>query len=132
MSNNLLQAFINQTYGSISKAQEADGKANNREKLLNDFDQERMSKAMLQMASDQSISSKVSIPTKLKEGELNQKIIPHPNMQYDHSLTMDRKSALRTNFLNEKYKNNPQDRPTNFDFSEDWSNLDDDGDLPIL
>lgn len=130
--NNVLQAFINQTHGSISKANDADMKANQRNQLLKDWDQERMNKAMLQMASDQSIASKASIPTKLKEGELNQKTVPHPNMNYDHSLTMDRKSQLRENYLNNKYKDNPQDKPNNFDFGEDWGELDEDGDLPIL
>ena len=130
--NNVLQAFIQQTYGSIEKAQEADNKANQREQLLKNWSNDRIQEAGKIMSRDQSISNHINIPTKLKNGELDQKIIPHKNMLYDHSDTMDRKSQLREKYLNEKYKNNPQDKPSLDAFTEDWGELDDEGDLSIL
>jgi len=130
--NNVLQAFINQTYGSTKEAKEIDTKIDNREKLLKDWDNERLQQAATIMSRDQSISNHTNVPTQLKPDQLNQKTVPHPNMNYDHSLTLDRKSMLREKYLNEKYKDNPQDKPNLDAFTEDWGELDDDGDLPIL
>jgi len=130
--NNVLQAFINQTYGSTEKMKEAYVEATNREKLLKDWDNERLQQAASIMSRDQSISNHTNIPTQLKPDQLNEKTVSHPNMNYDHSLTLDRKSILREKYLNQKYKDNPQDKPNTDSFTEDWGELDDDGDLPIL
>jgi len=51
-------------------------------------------------------------------------------MNYDHSDTLDRLPQLRENYLNEKYKDNPENKPM-FD-NNDWGELDQDGDLPII
>jgi hypothetical protein len=130
--NNVLNAFIQQTYGSLENANQQSMNSDKREELLKKLEEERLTKALKIISRDQSISKYINIPTQLKPDQLSQKTIPHPKMNHDHSLTVDRKALLRENFLNEKYKDNPQEKPSIGPFSEDWGDLDEDGDLPIL
>lgn len=127
--NNVLNAFIQQTYGSLQNANQESVKADQRETILKKQEEERLTKALEIISRDQSIANYITIPTQLKPNQLNQKTVPHPKMNYDHSLTIDRKALLREKYLNEKYKDNPQDRPS---LDIDWGELDQDGDLSIL
>lgn len=126
MSNQILNAFLQQTYGSLEKAREADKLAdlNPNAKGNEHMEFEQNQKLRQEMASKMTkkpISQSMSIPSKLKDGELNQKTDAHPQFKnYDHSLEMDRKSSLRDKYLNEKYKNNPDQKPSaqDFDFND--------------
>lgn len=126
MSNQILNAFLQQTYGSLEKAREADKLADlnpnsqGNEKIEFEQDQ-KLRQEMASRMTKKPISQSMLIPSKLKDGELNQKTESHPQFKnYDHSLEMDRKSSLRDKFLNEKYKNDPEHKPTSqdFDFNE--------------
>jgi hypothetical protein len=130
--SNVLNAFIKQTYGSLENANKQSLNTDKREELLKKLEEERFTKALEIISRDQSIANYINIPTKLNPDQLNQKTIPHTEINYDHSLTMDRKALLRENYLNKKYKDNPQEKPSIVPFSEDWGDLDQDGDLPIL
>ena len=109
--NNVLNAFIQQTYGSLQNANQESINTNQREELLKKQEEERLTKALEIISRDQSIANYITIPTQLKPTQLNQKTVPHPKMNHDHSLTIDRKVMLREKYLNEKYKDNPQNRP---------------------
>ena len=132
MNNPLLTTFLVQTYGSIENAKQIDILTEQRLKQEEELQEQKTKEFLTIMSRDQSISNHTNIPTKLKPNELNQKTVPHPNMNYDHSLTMDRKAMLREKYLNEKYKDNPQDKPSLDAFTEDWGEMDEDGDLPIV
>lgn len=89
MPNNILNAFIQQTYGSKEKAMEADKQADQREANEKALAKDLNKKAIEQISRNQNISSAMNIPSQLKEGQLNQKTIPHPQMaNYDHSLEL--------------------------------------------
>jgi len=126
----LLKSFIEQTHNSIENAQKQDSVANQKDQILKDWDLQRFQQAYSLMSRDQSISSYTNVPTQLQPNELNQIPVIHPNMNYDHSDTLDRLPQLRENYLNEKYKDNPENKPM-FD-NNDWGELDQDGDLPII
>lgn len=120
----ILKAFIEQTYGSLEKAREADKladinpNASGNENL--EFEQDQ--KFRQELASKMKnipISHSMSIPTQIKDGELNNKPVSHPQFaKYDHSLEFDRTAIVRAKYLDEKYKNNPKDRPEAIDFKE--------------
>lgn len=113
----MLDAFIQQTYGSIDGIIEAELRSQKLEEAKKKMAEEFHKKAVLEMNKSQEIKSKMEIPTKIKKGELDQKTVPHPKMAaYDHSLELDRKSIVREKYLNEKYKNNPEEKPSEEEF----------------
>ena len=85
MSNNssnspMLQAFLNQSNISDKKAEEQ----LNQEKLLQ---KENERKALLQFSRSQNIKDYITIDSKIKESDINQKPEVHENFKnYDHSL----------------------------------------------
>lgn len=91
MPNDVLSAFVQQTYGSPQKAMEADKQADQREAIAKAFAEDAHKKAVTQLCRNQSIASAMNIPSKLKEGQLNNKTVPHLQMaNYDHSLETKR------------------------------------------
>ena len=83
----MLDAFVEQTYGSRQGAYEDDKR---KDKLLEDS-QKRVDQyyqwAVTQLSSKQEISSAMNIPAKVKIGELDDKTHAHPSFKnYDHSL----------------------------------------------
>ena len=80
----MLKAFLSQ-----SKINDIDAdKRQEAEKLSQDI---MMQRAMLQLASSQKISEHINIPSQLSNGELNNKIETHKNLNgYDHSLEKTR------------------------------------------
>ena len=93
--SDILKAFIDQSYGSIEKAKEADRQAKLREKAEKELAKELMAKYVPQLYSNQSLAKAICAPTQLKEGELNSKTEAHPNFKnYDHSLEVCRSSKL--------------------------------------
>ena len=120
MSNNIQDAFIKQTYGSKEKAMEADKQANQRVLDSKARAKELERQALLQFSRNQNINSAMPIPSKLTNGQLNEKPVAHPHFaNYNHSLEMDRTKIIRDKILDEKYKNNPSARPSSdIDFKE--------------
>jgi hypothetical protein len=126
MSNSILNAFLQQTYGSLEKAREADKLAdlnpNSKGNKHMEFEQDhKLRQEMASKLAKKPISQSMSIPSRLNAGDLNQKTESHPQFKnYDHSLEMDRKSSLRDKYLNEKYKDSLDKKPTaqDFDFND--------------
>lgn len=79
---------------------------------IEDKKSENSKKAKQLILRSQNISDYANIPTRLKEGELNQKTVAHPKLKnYDHSLEMVRKKF--------KHKDNIDDE---IDYGEDADN----------
>lgn len=117
MSNSILNAFIQQTYGSIEKAQASDKLADNQKNIDREICKQKEKDAMVMMLRSKNISDHMNIPSKLKPNELNTTTEIHPQFKkYDHSLEVDRTEVAREKFLNEKYKNDPENKPTSIDF----------------
>lgn len=96
----MLDAFIQQTYGSYTKAQQADEQAEIRERLEAERQEKFHEMAVIEMLKDQSIKSAISIPSKIKDGELNQKTESHQNFKnYKHDLELDRAAILDLKIL---------------------------------
>ena len=94
-NSKMMDAFIKQTYGSPEKMEEAQYKADQREADIESLAKHHEQLAITEMCKDQSFKSTVNIPSKLKDGELNQKTESHPKLKnYDHSLEMGRSSKL--------------------------------------
>lgn len=124
MTNSIQKEFIEQTYGSLEKAREADRLAdlNPNSKGNEKLELEQDGKIRQEMASrmiKKPISQSMLIPSKLKDGEINQKTESHPQFKnYDHSLELDRTAITRAKYLDEKYKNNPENKPSSSDFKD--------------
>jgi hypothetical protein len=115
----MFDAFIQQTYGSYSNAQKADEQAAIREQKEQEIKKGYHSLAVQEMLKDQSIKSALSIPSKIKDGELNQKPEVHENFKsYKHDLELDRAAIVRAKFLERKYENNPENMPSEINFKE--------------
>lgn len=109
--SNILQAFIKQTYGSLEKAKEADKLAdlNPNAQPEHDGDFEDTANPDLQKETENEfqkqliakhfknspIKESMIIPTKIKDGTINQKTEAHPILKkYDHSLEEHRGHKL--------------------------------------
>lgn len=113
----MLDAFIKQTYGSYTNAQEADEQATIREQQELEMQENYYKMAIIEMYKDQSIQSSMSIPTKIKDGQLNQTPEVHPNLKnYKHDLELDRTPIVRAKYLENKYKDNLENMPSEIDF----------------
>lgn len=108
--NNILDAFLQQTYGSLDNARKADQladknphaqqefdprfdeKPKNLEKELNDaFQQELIAKHF----KNSPIKESMSIPTNIQDGTIDNKPNIHPQFKnYDHSLEQHRGHKL--------------------------------------
>ena len=104
--SDILKAFLEQTYGSLEKAKEADKLADknpnayhdetmgnpNMEKDVDDKFQAQIGGRILMQ---KSIKDSMSIPTQLKDGQLDNKTEAHPTLKkYDHSLEEHRGHKL--------------------------------------
>ena len=95
MSNNILNSFIQQTYGSGQNAIQADKDADKREQMEKEAAEFRMKAAISQLCKPINLSKTLNVPTKLKDGELNSKTESYLNYKnYDHSLEKNRSSDL--------------------------------------
>ena len=113
----MLDAFIQQTYGSAEQAHAADKKANEKELAAKELAKDFHKRAVLEMYKDQSIAAHMAIPAKLKPEDLKETPKPHPQFaSYDHSLEVDRTAVVRQKYLAQKYKDNPADQPALSDF----------------
>ena len=97
---NILDAFIKQTYGSLEKAQEADKMADlnpystDNEHMEFEADQ-KFRQELASKMTNKPINQSMSIPTRLKDGELDNKPTTHKNFKnYDHSLEEHRSAKL--------------------------------------
>jgi hypothetical protein len=105
--NDVLSAFINQTYGSLDKARKADHLADlnpnakpehdpdfidvQEKNLEKEADEELQKQLIAKMSIQHNIRESMSIPSKLHDGQLNQKTEVHNNFKnYDHSLEIHR------------------------------------------
>lgn len=94
--NDVLGAFINQTYGSVEKAHQADKDADLRIEAEKRLCQEREAAGLKQFNSDQSILKSMNIPHKVKPGDLDDKTVPHEHFKdYDHSCEQVRKVDIQ-------------------------------------
>ena len=99
-TSKMLDAFIKQTYGSLEKVLEADKAAELNPYLIGNehLEFEADQKFRQELASkmtNKPISQSMSIPTQLKDGELDNKPISHKNFKnYDHSLEEHRSAKL--------------------------------------
>ena len=104
-TSNILDAFIKQTYGSIEKAKESDKLADiNPNANQNDNDlgkhmefeaDQKFRQELASKMTNKPISQSMSIPTRLKDGELDNQTISHKNFKnYDHSLEEHRGHKL--------------------------------------
>lgn len=106
MSNNILQSFINQTYGSLENAKKIDALADLNPNAYTDhnigdpniskkIDEEAQKMAMKGRFTNKPIKDSMNIPTKLNDGEINQQTQSHQNFKnYDHSLEIHRGQKL--------------------------------------
>jgi hypothetical protein len=86
MKSKVLQAFMEQQ-------KYTDEEAIAMENAVADMQNENFRKGMEQLGRPQEISKNLSVPTQLKEGELDQKTESHPHFKnYDHSLEKMRRS----------------------------------------
>jgi len=99
--SNILDSFIKQTYGSLEKALEADKQADlnpnswGNEELLKVANDEAQKKAIQGRFGNKPIKESMAIPSKLKDGEIDQKTQSHPNFKnYKHDLEMSRSQKL--------------------------------------
>lgn len=107
----ILDAFINQTYGSLDKARSADKHADlnpnaqpehdpyfedtTKENIAKKTEDEFQKSLIAQHFKNTPIKDSISIPTKLKEGSIDNKTQVHPQFQnYDHSLEQHRGHKL--------------------------------------
>jgi len=95
----MMEAFIQQTYGSIEKMKEAMTKADLNPRSNEHLEKELNDKLQKEIISthfmNTPIKESMPIPSKLKDSELNQKTEGHPNFKnYDHSLETERKIGL--------------------------------------
>lgn len=97
----MMDAFIQQTYGSAEKMQEAMKQADlnpyakGNEHLAKDIDDKFQKELLSKHFLNEPIKESMSIPSKLNDSELNQKTEVHPNFKnYDHSLEKERKIGL--------------------------------------
>jgi len=82
----MLDAFIQQTYGSYENANKADEIAKEREQAIADLKVSIEKKAIEQLMKTPEVRSAMAIPTRLKDGQLDYKTEVHPNFKnYDHS-----------------------------------------------
>lgn len=100
MTNNIIDAFIKQTYGSLEAAIESDEKADQHNAAIKNLSQLWKEKTIQHQAqSAKPISEHISIPTKIKQGDLDQHTEAHSHFQnYDHSFEKNRLSELREKY----------------------------------
>jgi len=93
-SSKVLDAFIEQAYNGNVKQWEQ-----NREEVFNkscEIHGEWIKEATEMLSRPQEIYNYTEIPTKISQGELDEKPESHPMFKdYDHSLEMDRLPSLR-------------------------------------
>ena len=109
--NDILQSFIEQTYGSLDKARQADKLADlnphaqpehdhyfddrGNQELEKKANEEAQKQAMKGHFENKPIKESMFIPTKLQNESLNQKTQPHDNFKnYDHQLEINRAQKL--------------------------------------
>jgi hypothetical protein len=104
--SDILKAFLEQTYGSLEKAKEADKLADQNPNAYHDdemgnpnLEKEADDKFRAQIGGrilmQKSIKDSMSIPTQLKDGQLDNKTEAHPTLKkYDHSLEEHRGHKL--------------------------------------
>lgn len=106
--SDILNAFIQQTYGSLEKAKEADHLADLNPNaqpehdenfvdtaLPNDIENEFQKQLIAKHFKNIPIKDSMNIPTQLKDETLNQKTEAHPSLKnYDHSLEQHRGHKL--------------------------------------
>jgi len=104
----MLDSFIQQTYGSLEKARESDKQADlnpnayvnaiegiGNPELAKMADDEAQKEAMKGHFGNPSIKDSMSIPTKLKDGSIDQKTDSHANFKgYKHDLETSRSQKL--------------------------------------
>jgi hypothetical protein len=114
-NNDVLSAFINQTYGSIDNARKADELAdlnpnaytNIQEQIGNPeikkkADNEAQKKAIKGHFQNKPIKESMHIPTKIKDDSINNETHPHNNLKnYNHSLETSRSNKLGLILLRE-------------------------------
>ena len=94
-NSNILNSFIQQTYGSVENATKLDLEANKREKVEKEAAEAREKAAISQMCKPINLIESMKLPTKLKSKELNSVTESHKNYKnYDHSLERNRSSGL--------------------------------------
>ena len=98
-SSNILDAYIEQTYGSYDKIEEVEAQSTDVLNKVEDIKNDRVKEAHDILSRPQELMHYMEIPTQLKAGELDQKTIPHKQLaNYDHSLEMDRLQTLRSEY----------------------------------
>lgn len=95
----MMDAFIEQTYaphGGIDAFEEKRQEVFDKASQIHD---EWISESKSNLNRSQNCSDYINIPTKLKNGELNQKTEAHPSFaNYDHSLESNRLTVLRDKY----------------------------------
>ena len=98
-NSKILNAFVEQTYGSYENISAIESKIDDILNKAESIHKERVKEANDIVNRPQDFVHYVDIPTKLKEGELNQETEVHSQFaNYDHSLEANRLPALRSKY----------------------------------
>lgn len=96
----MLDAFIEQTYGSISNISEIEKEADLRDAAIKELPK-IINKKIIEhkIEAAKPILERLKIPTNITNGSLNEKTEVHSKLKnYDHSLEINRLSALREKY----------------------------------
>lgn len=98
-TTNILDAFVEQTYGSYDKIEEVEARSQDVLDKVGALKDGFEKEARDILNRPQDFVHYMDIPTKLKEGELNQKTVSHEQLsKYDHSLETNRLPSLRAKY----------------------------------
>lgn len=99
MNKSMLDAFVEQTYGSYENIDEVEAQSQEVLNLAADKQNDFQKEAYDILNRPQDFIHHMDIPTKLKENELNEKPVTHEQLaKYDHSLETNRLPALRDKY----------------------------------